>query len=81
MLVSGERSSLDVQLSSVLVRVGRAGELLHVCAQRDAVEVDGSRTRVTECSPRHVCLDELCVVRPWRFTRPDRIECAKLCRT
>ena len=49
MHVSGERSSLDVQLSSVLVRVGRAGELLHVCAQRNAVEVDGSRARVTEC--------------------------------
>ena len=49
MNVSGERSSLDVQLSSVLVRVSRAGELLHVCAQIDAVEVDGSRTRVNEC--------------------------------
>ena len=49
MHVSGERSSLEVQLSSVLVHVGRAGELLHVCAQRDAVEVDGSRARVTEC--------------------------------
>ena len=33
MHVSGERSSLNVKLSSVLVRVSRAGELLHVCAQ------------------------------------------------
>ena len=49
MQVSGERSSLDVQLSSVQVRVGRAGELLRGYAQRDAVEVDGSRARVTEC--------------------------------
>ena len=49
MHVSGERSSPDVQLSSVLVRVGRARELLRGCTQRDAVEVDGSRARLTEC--------------------------------
>ena len=31
--MSGERSSLDVQLSPVLVRVGRVGELLRGCTQ------------------------------------------------